>query len=181
MESLKDRKIALLLMIIMIVLGTAFGSHRSLMKLYNSAEDVFYNGENRDGFSIQHDLEDRFEESLKLVKIAEKYTSLDSRYIADVTEARNNLKNAETIKDKSKANSELDAAVYALYNELGNQKLSSQDEKYRISAYGTFNSYGDTISHSSYNSTARKFNETLNKFPAGLLGKLTGIQELDTF
>lgn len=181
MESLKDRKIAVFLMIIMIVLGTTFGSHRSLMKLYKSAESVFYNGENGDGFSIQHDLDDRFEESLKLVKIAEKYPSLDNKYIDDVKAARDKLKNAETIRDKSKANSELDAAVFALYNELGKQNLSSQDEKYRISSYGTFNSYGDTISHNSYNSIARKFNDTLNKFPANLLGKLTGIEELDTF
>lgn len=181
MESLKDRKIAVFLMIIMIVLGTVFGSHRSLGKLYNSAKDVFYNGEKGDGFSIQHDLDDRFEESLKLVKIAEKYPSLNNKYIDDVKAARDKLKNAGTIKDKSKANSELDAAVFALYNELGNQKLSSQDEKYRTSSYGTFSSYGDTISHNSYNSIARKFNNTLNKFPANLLGRLTGIQELDTF
>lgn len=181
MEKLKDRKLAAFLMIIMIVLGTAFGSHRSLMKLYKSAEDVFYNGENGDGFSIQHDLDDRFEESLKLVKIAQKYPSIDSKYIDDVMYARDSLKNAETIKEKSKANSELDAAVFALYNELGTQELSDLDKEYRISSYGTFNSYGDTISHSSYNSIARRFNDTLNKFPASLLGKLTGIHELDTF
>lgn len=177
MESFKDRKIAVFLMIIMIVLGTVLGGHRSLAKLYKTAENVFFDKE----YGIQRDLNDRFEASMNLAKISEKYPSLDRKYINDVKDASNKLKNAETIKEKSQANSELDAAVFVLYNELGNQKLSSQDEKYRTSLYGTFNSYGDTISHNSYNNIARKFNDTLNKFPANLLGRLTGIQELDTF
>lgn len=181
MEGLKDKKIAVFLMILMIVLGTAFGSHRSLMKLYKSAEDVFYKGEDGDDFSIQHDLEDRIEYSGYLVKVAKNYLPLDSSYITDVENARNALKAADTIKEKSDANYQLNSALFALYNELENYELSKKDVEYRRSYYASFISSGDKISNNSYNDTARRFNNVLNNFPASLLGRLTGIHELDTF
>jgi LemA protein len=181
MESLKDKKIAVLLMVIMITLGTVFGSHRSLMKLYNSAEDVFYYGENGDGFSIQHDLEHRIEYSGYLVKIAKNYLPADSSFIADVENARNALDTADTIKEKSEADYQLNSVLFALYNELENHELSKKDVEYRRSYYSSFISSGDKISSSSYNDTVRKFNSVLNNFPANVLGRLTAIHELDTF
>ncbi len=181
MEKLKDKKIAVLLMILMIVLGTAFGSHRSLMKLYNSAQNIFYIGENKDGLSIQHDLEDRVEYSGYLVKVAEKYMSSDNKLIADVKSSKDALKNADTIKEKSNANYQLYSAVRALYDELGNYKLTEKDVQYRREYYASFSSFGDTISGSSYNNAAREYNRVLNSFPANILGRLTAIRELDIF
>ena len=61
----------------------------------------------------------------------------------------------------------------ALYQALGDEMLSGNDEKYRERLYADFNSRNDTISHDPYYKYAADYNEILMHFPANVIAGLT--------
>ena len=181
MGMLQKRSFAVTAMILMIIVGTLVGSHNSLQDLRGKAELVFTVGRLGDGVGIQGDLRERNDAAYNMVVIARKYLPEDNPVIRNVLDARQMLDAAASIGEKASANKKLDTAVKDLFDVLNGMSLSEQDARYPQRLYTDFRARGDTISHDSYNQTAARFNETLSRFPAGILGSLTGIQPLEFF
>lgn len=187
MKLLQNKTTAILIMIVMILAGTLIGSHNSLAKLSSKAENVFYSGINNDGLCIQSDLDKRSELARNLVTVASSYLPQDSAALTAVSSARDQLKNASSIKDKSDANKALDEAVFNLYSILEKDGITEKDElvnnfsKNPTRIYTDFRSFGDTIKHDKYNDYAKEFNEVITGFPANILSRLTLIKPLELF
>lgn len=187
MKLLDNKPTAILIMVIMILAGTFIGSHNSLSKLSNKAENVFYSGVNNDGLCIQSDLDKRSELARNLVTVSSSYLPSDTAALTSVAAAREQLKNASSIEAKSSANKALDEAVFNLYSMLENQGITEKEElinnfsKNPTRIYTDFRSFGDTIKHDKYNDYAKDFNNVLEGFPANLLSKLTFIEPLELF
>ena len=181
MRIIKNSRIACIVMALLIAAGTLVGSHSSLMGMRNKAAGVFVLGARGDGIGIQGDLRERESIAYNMVTVARKYLPEENALIQNVLNARKSLDSASAVKDKSRANKELETAVRDLYDALGAMELSAQDERYPQRLYTDFRSRGDTISHDPYNQRAAEFNEALSRFPASLLGGLTGVRPLELF
>lgn len=171
MNLFKNKAFAIITMIVMIIASILIGSHRSLTGVSVDASNVFINGTNGDGMGIQNDLNQRFELSGNLVKIAGNYLDMNNSIFKTISDSRNSLTTAQTPKEKYNANIKLTEAVNELYTLLGKENLSDKDERYR----------NDTIGHDKYNEYAKKFNDTLKQFPANILSKLTFVKPLELF
>lgn len=177
---LENRTLAIILTVLAILAGTAFGAHRSVAAQARKLEQKFSVGVQYQGYSIQGDLSDRMEYASQLVKIAQRYNIASQT----VTEAIRDLDGAGHGHACFAANRTLSDAVEALNRELVNTSLSTQDAQYRSEAYRNFVSAGDTISHEAalYNELVYEFNDkTLTAFPTGTLARLTGVRELEAF
>lgn len=180
-----NRKIAIPIMIIMIILGTFLGGYRSLNSLYKKVDKVFYQGVDGDGIGIASDLNDRINTSINLISIAKGYDQ-DVRVEAAITavnSAKDALSSAATIGDKYQANIALTEATEELHKALGNEslQLSEKDAGYRDSLYNQLSSRNDTISHDGYNDSAVEYNNALQEFPASFFTSLFGIEKAVLF
>ncbi len=179
---LENRPLALVLAACAIVLGTLFGTHRSVAQQAKKVEQQYASGVLYEGYSIAGDLADRMEYAQNLTKIAQRYDCADA---ADaVTQAIHALDAAKGAGGQYDANFELTGAVEALNGALLSAGLSEQDERYRSEYYRNFTSCNDTISReaAAYNALVDSFNsEILGAFPTGTLAKLTGVRELEAF
>ena len=181
MKLLKRRSVAALIMVLMILGGTLYGGHRSLMKLRDEAEAVFYNGVDGDGLGIQNDLNERVDLAYNMVTVAKRYLPEDNEAVQKVLTARDALAAAEDPEGKNAANRQLTEACIELYEALAGKSLTEKDEEYRQQIYQDLSSRNDTISHDGYNQVAENFNKTLQRFPANILGSLTGVEKLELF
>ncbi len=187
-----NKKLAIAVMVLMIVISIPFGGYRSLNKLYKEVNRTFYQGVDGDGLGIENDLNNRIDNSFNLVTIAKKaYYETEDEVIKNALDdaikntlsARESLVNSDTISEKYRANLKLTEAVEELYTALGNEtlELTEQDEKYRRSLYSNLTSRNDTISHDGYNDKAAEFNNTLGEFPASLISRVVGINKAELF
>ena len=181
MNILKKSSFATFAMVLMIIVGTLIGSHNSLIALRGKAADVFVLGIRGDGIGIQSDLRERGNAAYNMVVIARKYLPEEDSLIQNVLGARKQLEEASSVRDNAASDKALDKAVKDLYDALNGMPLLEQDARYPQRLYTDFRARGDTISHDPYNQTAAAFNSTLSGFPAGFLGKLTGVRPLDLF
>lgn len=177
MKLLENKAICLVLMVVLIAAGTWIGGYKGLSGLYSDVEEVFFTGEDRDGICIANDLAERATAAVNLFTIASNYAGVQDETQA-VSAASADLSAAiqrEDIAALSEKNQKLDTAMTALYNALGEESLSEQNEKYRQKLYADFNSRNDTISHDPYNQYAQEYNQALSGFPAGLLAAVTPV------
>ena len=178
-----NKKIAIAVMLLMIIISIPFGGYRSLNKLYKEVNRTFYQGVDGDGLGIENDLNNRIDNSYNLVTIAKKYIDSENDVIKNTLKAREELVNSQSIAEKYRANLSLTEAVEELYTALGDESLglSDQDKTYRRSLYSNLTSRNDTISHDGYNDKAAEFNSTLESFPASLISRLVGINKAELF
>lgn len=179
MAFFKNRKVAAILMVVLILGSALGGAKRSLEKLRQEAEQVFYQGADGDGLGIQNDLDERAKLAYNLVTVAKRCLPEDRQEITQTLAARDALLYAKDIHEKYRANLELTEATEALYQAM--EGLSADDEKFRIRLHTDLQSRNDTISHDPYNRTAEEFNRKLDAFPANLLGGLTGVKDAPLF
>ena len=181
MSILRKNSFAAFAMILMIVAGTLIGSHNSLMNQRTKAAGIFTLGIRGDGIGIQSDLRERDGAAYNMVVIARKYLPEENALIQNVVDARKSMDSASSVKDKATADKALESSVRDLYHVLNGMDLSEQDARYPQRLYTDFRSGGDRIGYDPYNQAASAFNRTLAGFPAGLLGKMTGVRPLDLF
>lgn len=181
MNAIQNTRLAALVTTVLIICSIFFGANRSLSSLSYKAEAVFYEGEFGDGLGIQNDLNERINLSYSFLTIAKKYIDSDSNEIQAVLTARDNLFNAQTPSEKSKANLQLTEAVTDLYNKTEQLDFSEKDEGYRKSIYEDMKSRNDTISHDKYNQFVEEFNKQIRIFPANFLAGITGVKSLERF
>ena len=181
MSVLKDKRIAVLVMLLMIISGTLIGSYNTLADMRKEALAVFSVGIHGDGIGIQGDLNERESIAYNMVIVARRYLQEDHTLIVNVLEARNELLAAGSIRAMRAADQKLETAVKDLCDVLNGMSLSQQDSRYPSSLYSDFRSRGDTISHDPYNAGATAFNSILRRFPAGFFASLTGIKPVELF
>lgn len=181
MSKLDNRRLAAVGMALMILLSLFVGTARSLYPMRNAAQQVFFEGVDRDGLGIQNDLNKRIELSYNLVTVAKKYSESDTDAVKAVLSAREKLSSADSIKEKYKANIALTEATETLIEEMKSYSLSEKDEKYRKEIRDDLNSRNETISSDGYNAAASSFNSELSSFPASVIGRLVGLRSLELF
>jgi hypothetical protein len=101
-----------------------------------------------------------------------------------VEDACTALESAQTADDKYAANNALTGAVTDLSDTLAAQSLSDEDESYRKSLTADLSSYEMRIDKlaTAYNTEVRTFNDDiLGSVPGGMIGKLTGVRELEVY
>ena len=173
-QLLKNRNVAIVITVIVIVLSILGGSHRSLLAAAYSAERHFDD--------IQRDLDTRIGLASNLQVVAERYLYIGEDALVELDTAITNLRDAQTANEKAIANQQLTAATERMDIVLQNEKLSVTDERYRIQIRTDLASYNQIIGHSKYNEKVDQYNaEVLGKFPANILAQLTGVPKLESF
>ncbi|MBQ5862968.1 MAG: LemA family protein [Peptococcaceae bacterium] len=173
-QLLKNRNVAIVITVIVIVLSILGGSHRSLLAAAYSAERHFDD--------IQRDLDTRIGLASNLQVVAERYLYIGEDALVELDTAITNLRDAQTANEKAIANQQLTAATERMDIVLQNENLSVTDERYRIQIRTDLASYNQIIGHSKYNEKVDQYNaEVLGKFPANILAQLTGVPKLESF
>lgn len=178
---MKNPRVAITIMIVAIAFSVLYGSRRSLASEAARVESVFFNGVEGDGIGIDRDLGIRIDESQNLVTIAMRYLDENDPSIKAVREARQALIDAVDLYEKHRANLKLTEAYTALGDRLARMELSEKDERYRMGILDELKSREEIIGHDGYNEMAEEFNTLLERFPANILGRLTGIKPLVLF
>jgi hypothetical protein len=182
MKLLKQQSFAVGVLVAVFLLGTLFGTHRSLSSIRKDTQEAFYVGVDDSGYGIQTNLKLRVEYARNLCKIASRYdASAEQQAVEDACAA---LESAETADAKYAANNALTGAVTELSDTLAAQSLSEEDESYRKSLTTDLSSYEMRIDKlaSAYNSAVRTFNDDiLESVPGGMIGRLTGVTELEVY
>lgn len=179
-ELLKNRTVAIGLTVVVMLVSTVLGAHRSLVAAAYPVERYFIEGE--DGYSIQRDLDTRVGLANNLVVVADRYLQMDDVAMIDLKEAITALEEAGSVREKSDANQQLTAATEQVYLVLDDYPLSASDNRYRQQIRTDLASCNQTIRHDAYNDMATAYNtEVLGKFPANVLKRIAFVPELDTF
>lgn len=179
---MKKTGTAIAVLILVVILGTLFGTHRSLSSLRQDTAQAFYQGVDNSGYGISTNLDLRVEYARNLCKVGGRYSV--SQQVTAVEDACAALENAETPEEKYDANNGLTSAVSDLSDALAGQSLSQEDAQLRKSLTTDLSSFEMRIDKlaSAYNTEVRSFNEDiLGGFPAGLLGGLLGIDDLEEY
>ena len=177
MRFSENRLIARIVLAAAIAASLIFGGGGALRDLRADAEARFYAASE----SISAELLEMRSNAAALVSIANKYDAASKDFIGVMNKAIEALDAAEDISDKFQASLSLDSAVENLYSNLTGLKLGEIDAQDIRYAYKNFTSAQLRISHDSYNEQAADINRELGRFPAGLLGALTGVKPLDLF
>lgn len=191
MKFLKKRSVAIIITVVVIILSTVFGVHRSLGHEARAVADQFSGGvyDTAQGYtrpSIRGQLDKRKDASLGLITIANNYEGVSDR--ADTLRVvRNRLVDAlhEEKLNPSELytiNSGLQTAFDNLYKALESCDLDDKD-RIDIEAYSsTFSGAASVIEKSGYNDTVREFNNsTLGVFPTNLLWRIAFIEKPQLF
>ena len=101
---LRDRKVAIVITIIVMICSTGFGVHRSLEDKGEYAEWVFYHGSFGDGGGIQDELDTRAGLASNLLVVAGRYLDSEDEAVQRLKEARETLVTADGIGEKYLAN-----------------------------------------------------------------------------
>ncbi|MBE6113070.1 MAG: hypothetical protein E7195_08690 [Peptococcaceae bacterium] len=179
-ELLKNRKVAVGLTVVIMILSTILGSGRSMDAAAYKVERYFIEGSG--GYSIQRDLDTRTGLAKNLLVVAERNLDDTNLAVAELESAITMMEDAETVKEKAAANQQLTAAAERMFLILEEQSLYKGDHKYCRQIRTDMASCNQTISHDPYNEMATKYNtEVLGRFPANVLKMVNGVQELETF
>ena len=177
---LKNRTVSICITVMIVILATLFGSHRSLTAAAYPVERYFIEGE--DAYSIQQQLDVREELARNLMVVAEQYLYVDDVALIDLENALTAMEDADTVKEKSAANQLLTTATERMDYVLAECQLSSADNRYRLSLRSDLAACNQNIRQSEYNTLVTTYNtDVLGKFPANILKKMTFVSELETF
>ncbi|NLM61688.1 MAG: LemA family protein [Clostridiales bacterium] len=173
---MKNPKVACVIMVAAIILSVIIGGHRSLSAEAAKVEDIFYNGVAGDGFGVNRELSYRVGLANNMVTVAKRYLPADDPDIKAVLDACSAIEKAKKTTDKVAANRKLQSACSDLYERLGKVDLNEKDSRYRENLMTDLNSSNDIISRDGYNQKAEQFNTELKRFPANIIGRITGIK-----
>lgn len=184
MNIFRSRKTAIAVTAVCVAVSTILGGHRSLAAERRAVEATIDQGADGSGFSIGGDLSEVCDTAANLHSVASKYLSQShSEDLAALQEARATLQNAATTAERKYAHTALQAQCRRVLDSLsGLSGVSEADLVYLSGFRMDLEAAADTIQRDPYNDLAREFNDqTLKRFPANALAKLTGVKPLETF
>lgn len=175
----KEYTRAAAVLVAVVVLGTGFGSHRSLAAERGKVEKLASAQEN--GGCVVSDLLSAGDTAANLVTMGEKY-HLDEDTLKPLRQAVLTLRQADDLNEKEDAFETLASRVYAAVEQLRQMELSDKDLGYVEGFWTDFVAAAHRMSYDDYNAHAVSFNEKiLGRFPGNVLGGLTGVKELPVF
>lgn len=181
MEQLKNRRTAIGVMVLMILLSMLLGAWRSGSRLYGEVEDLFYNGEAGNGIGVASDLSQRAETAVNMIIVAKRNLDQSDPAITGLEEAVTEVSMAKSLQERYAADQKMSVCMAALYDALGETVLSEKDAGYRSSLYADFTSAAMTMSHDPYNAQAVEYNQALRTFPGSLFFALFGYEDAPVF
>ncbi len=117
-----------------------------------------------------------------LVNTVKGYTSHENEVVDKITKARENLVNANSIEEKSKANDELTNSLNALMLVVENYpdlKSSANFTQLSDELAGTENRIA--VARKDYNDAVNEFNTMIKKFPKSILASIFGFDKKEYF
>ena len=184
MVFLRNRKIAVLIAVVVIILATLFGVGRSLSRLSRDIESMFYDGVylESEGYTqpgIDSQISKHADATLGLATILTNYTELrdDAEFVLTL---RRELLDAESIGDKSLAFWRMSSYVYSLTQAASNVNLTDRDLD-AVSQYSsTINGAETFIRGAAYNQAVTlRWNE--QSFFARIIGMFVPVREPESF
>ncbi len=164
----------LVILIIIIFFAIIIGTYNSLVKLRNGVEGAWS--------QINVQLERRSDLIKNLVETVKGYATHEKTTFRDVTEARSNLKNAETVKENEKADNILKDTLKSLFAVAENYPELKADENFlelqdqlsetenKIAEYREF-----------YNEMVLTYNNKREVFPNNILSNFFKFEEAEYF
>ena len=180
MDILQNRFVAAVLAVLIVVVSSVVGGGATLSALRAQTEAVFTLGE-AGGAGIQGDLNEIAAQAFNITVIAGRYLQPDYSGIVNVLEKRDALHRAATPRENHRAAEELLFATHVLRTTLDGLELSVQDQNLLASCVVEINSRLSLIANNPYNQSALHFNQTLERFPANLMGAAAGIRPLELY
>ena len=175
MKALQDRKLAIMITIIVAVLATSLGVYKTSAAYTKKIEAGFYNGVylKDEGYTqpgINHHLDNCAAEALNLATVLGKYPGLSGK--ADsVLAARRELLDAGSIAAKQASYLTMASCVYDLTSAAKNVDLSENDIKALTGYSSIFSGALTAISGSVYNDTVTEYLDGRSPF----MGTFSGI------
>ena len=161
MKLLKNRKIAILITIIVVILATLFGISRSLNRLARDVEALFYDGiyleeTGQPQRSINHHLGNLEQTALDASFVFAGNPGLSNESEA-LRLARRDLLDARSISEKYVAYQSLHQAFSVFFNKAETVDLSERDKDSLAQFRSTFTGATHAIQASEYNNRVRDF------------------------
>ena len=172
------KKVGIIIGVIVIVLiaigAMLVGSYNSLVDLKEDVDNEFSN--------VSVMLERRANLIPNLVNTVKGYASHEQEAIDSVTTARENLLNANTIEEKSEANSELTTALNGLMVIVENYPdLKASENFIQLSDELAGSENRIATARRDYNEAVREYNSKIKKFPTNILASMFGFSEEEYF
>ncbi len=176
---IKNRKIAIIITVFIVLAGIWIGAFRSLNGLHQRADKLFNLGVDGDGFSINNDLTNLANQAYNLAVLTDR-NGLDKKLTDTLRATADDLLNAEGPKAKFEAYTKLNVICEEAYDVLA-KTVTGQDLKLAGNVKKDINSVNDIISRDGYNNHVAKMNKDMNAFPGFVLRLATGTKNIELF
>ena len=181
---LRTRAVAGVLCAVM-VLAAVFGlGGAKLSAKYRKTAETFTVGVAADnGYSMWEELNSRANYTANIITSAVN-DGAEAGYVDAARQALSAFEAALEQGDVSElyaANLTLTAAVDQLYADLQAKSATPMNMGAVQTQYSKFNSAGNVLNNLSYNDAVAQYNDEAGGFPAGLIGALWGVQEVEPF
>ena len=156
--------------ILVIVIGGLVSSYNNLVSLEEKVDKAYAD--------IDVQLERRADLIPNLVNTVKGYVEHEENIIKNITDARQNLINANTVEEKSKANNDLSNAINALMVIVENYPdLKANENFINLSdeLAGTENRIANA--RVEYNDAVEEYNAARKRFPVVLIANMFGFEE----
>lgn len=172
MDFLKTRKAAAMILVLSVLFGALYGSHRSLMAI---SDRITAQNEN-----VVKDLQTRVGVGENLYTVAGRYMDAQNASLVDL---RYDLDYITGDPADAAAYADLTSVIRGVLSQMDTiPSVSEQDRKYLSGFSAQLESGVDTIARDPYTALAEEFNtKTMRAFPAKILGPLTGVRELPVY
>ena len=163
----KKKAIGALVMAAMILVSVPLGAVRSFERLREKALEPYYYDST--GYALYDGLEKQREAAQNLLTVAERYRESDPELTSYIDDLTTQAYHAEVFTDPGSPSEVLchqmmcDRAE-ALAEKLEETTLSEKDEKYPRQLISQMRSEQDKLERSSYNDSAREYNQKLDRF-----------------
>ncbi len=117
-----------------------------------------------------------------LVETVKGYAKHERETFELVTQARNLMQNAKTVKEKAKANSQLAGALKSLFAVVENYPTLKANENFKMlqeELEGTENKIA--YARQFYNDAVMMLNTAIQKFPTNMIASMFHFKEMDMF
>lgn len=180
MKLLNNRIAAVVFCLAAAVFSVFVLGGRKLSAERKIAEEAFFEG--RNGYSAYQDLMERREYAANFLRAAEKMVPEEPAYAA-AEKAFEDFCGAETLERLYDTNETLQYAAGTLYKVMEDARAAEEETFSRADKqYVNFNSkMNNLVTDDYYNGKAREYNVLCSKFPADLIGAVTGNGPLPVF
>lgn len=161
-----------------------------LRSRYNEARQWYTTGVAADnGYALSEELTTRANTAANIITTGANTLGADSAEVLAAQDAltvfQNDLDGLNTGKTRMHAvyqdNTALGAAIDQLYAKLQEQAADPMKMGAVQGQYGQFNSAGTIIGNLQYNDAVYEYQNDVGGFPASMLGRLFGVQEVEPF